>query len=94
MNFFKKLYEGNYAPVHERTPDTAEFRKVWEQRSIVEDTFRKTLTEEQKKMFDDYQQANIDVENILHVQTFEQGFYIGAEFQKDFKGSDHLPVEE
>ena len=60
----------------------------------AEEALRKTLTQEQLKLFETHQQAQIDIENILHVQTFEQGFYVGAEFQRDFKGIDHLPEEE
>ena len=94
MNFFKKLYEGKYAPIHEETPDTTEYREKWEIMGNAEEALRKTLTQEQLKLFETHQQAQIDIENILHVQTFEQGFYVGAEFQRDFKGIDHLPEEE
>lgn len=94
MNFFQKLYEGKYAPIHEKTPDTAEFKEQWEIMGNAEDELRKTLTQEQLKLFEAHQQAQIEIENILHVQTFEQGFYVGAEFQRDFKGMDHLQEEE
>lgn len=94
MSFFQKLYEGKYATIHEQTPDTAEFKKQWDIMSAADEELRKTLTQEQIKLFETHQQAQIEIENILHVQTFEQGFYIGVEFQKDFKETDHLPDEE
>lgn len=94
MSFFQKLYEGKYAPIHEETPDTAEFKEQWDIMSVAEEELRKTLTQEQTKLFETHQQAQIEIENMLHVQTFEQGFYVGVEFQKDFKETDHLPEEE
>ena len=94
MNFFKKLYEGNYAPIQDETPDTAEFKEQWEIMSKAEEKLRNTFTEEQIKLFEEHQKAQLEIENMLHIQTFEKGFCIGAEFQRDFKGIDHLPEEE
>lgn len=94
MSFFQKLYEGKYAPIQEETPDTVEFKKQRDIMNHAEEELRKTLTLEQTKLFETHQQAQVEIEDMLHVQTFEQGFYIGVEFQKDFKGTDHLPEEE
>ena len=66
----------------------------WTAQRRTEEELRKTLTLEQTKLFETHQQAQVEIEDMLHVQTFEQGFYIGVEFQKDFKGTDHLPEEE
>lgn len=94
MSFFEKLYEGAYAPIQDETPDTAEFKEQWEIMSKAEDELRKMLNEEQIKLFETHQKAQIEIENMLHVQTFEKGFCIGAEFLKDLKRIGHLPEKE
>ena len=94
MSFFEKLYEGKYAPIQEDTPDTTEFKEQWDIMSNAEEALRKTLTEEQMTLFETHQQAQIEIENMLHVQTFEKGFCIGAEFLKDLKRIGHLPDKE
>lgn len=94
MSFFEKLYEGSYAPIQDETPDTAEFKEQWDIMSNAEEELRKTLTEEQVKLFETHQKAQIEIENMLHVQTFEKGFCIGAEFLKDLKRVGHLPKKE
>ena len=90
MSFFQKLYEGEYAPINKETPETAEYKEQWELMSHAEQELRQLLNEEQRKLFEAYQQAQLKIENMLHIQAFEQGFYIGAEFKKDYKGIDHL----
>ncbi len=94
MSFFQKLYEGGYAPINAVTPDTEEYKS--NHRIMVEagEKLRKTLTQEQTELFDLHQKAEIACEELLHVQTFQQGFCIGVEFQKEFKETDHLPEEE
>lgn len=94
MSFFEKLYDGKYAPVQDETPDTAEFKEQWDIMSKAEEELRKMLTEEQRILFETHQQAQIEIENMLHVQTFEKGFCIGAEFLKDLKRVGHLPEKE
>lgn len=91
MSFFQKLYDGEYAPTNEETPDTAEFKEQWEIMSKAEDELRKTLTKEQLELFEKHQQAQVEIESMLHVQAFKQGFCVGVEFQKEFRKSDYLP---
>lgn len=91
MSFFQKLYDGEYAPTNEETPDTAEFKEQWEIMSKADDELRKTLTKEQLELFEKHQQAQVEIESMLHVHAFKQGFCVGVEFQKEFKKSDYLP---
>lgn len=93
MSFFQKLYEGEYAPMGEEMPKTAEFKACWQCMSDAEEALQKLLTKEQLKVFAKYQQAQLEVEKMLQVHTFEKGFYIGAEFQRDYKRIDHLPEQ-
>ena len=90
MSFFEKLYEGAYAPIQDETPDTAEFKEQWEIMSNAEDELRKTLTKEQLELFEKHQQAQVEIESMLHVQAFKQGFCVGVEFQKEFRKNDYL----
>ncbi len=93
MSFFQKLYEGEYAPMSEKMPDTAEFKACWECMSCAEEEFQKALTKEQLKLFAEYQKTQLEIERLLQVHVFEKGFYIGAEFQRDYKEIDHLLEE-
>lgn len=94
MSFFEKLYEGKYAPIEEETPNTDEFKKQWDIMSNAEVELRKTFTQEQTELFEVHRQAQLEIENMLHVQAFAQGFRIGAEFKQDLKDIDHLPEEK
>lgn len=94
MSFFQKLYDGEYAPTNESTPNTAEFKKQWRRMSEAEDGLRKMLTKEQLRLFETYRTAQVEIESMLHVQSFKQGFCVGIEFQKEFIGNDHLPEIE
>lgn len=94
MSFFQKLYEGMYAPIDEEKPDSDEFKEQWTILSDAEDELRKSFDEEQLKLFERHQKAQIEIESMLHVQIFEQGFRVGVEFQKDYGEEDHLLSEE
>jgi len=94
MSFFQKLYEGMYAPINEEMPDNDEFKEQWNIMSDAEDALRKSFNEEQLILFETHQKAQIEIENMLHVQRFEQGFRVGVEFQKDYGEEDHLLSEE
>lgn len=91
MSFFQKLYDGEYAPTNEETPNTAEYKEQWDIMSNAEVELRKTLTQEQLELFEKHQQAQVEIESMLHVHAFKQGFCVGVEFQKEFKKSDYLP---
>lgn len=91
MSFFQKLYDGEYAPSNEETPDTAEFKEQWVIMSNAEDELRKTFSQEQLELFEKHQRAQVEIESMLHVHAFKQGFCVGVEFQKEFRKSDYLP---
>lgn len=90
MSFFQKLYEGKYAPIHEQVLSTKECKENQKVLREREKELRSTLTEEQRKLFDAYKEANLECEYDQQLQTFRQGFEIGVEFYKDYR-TDHLP---
>lgn len=91
MSFFQKLYDGEYAPSNEETPDTDEYKEQWEIMSNAEDKLRKSFTKVQLELFEKHQRAQVEIESMLHVHAFKQGFCVGVEFQKEFRKSDYLP---
>ena len=52
----------------------------------------KTFTDKEKQLelFEKHQQAQVEIESMLHVHAFKQGFCVGVEFQKEFRKNDYL----
>ena len=92
MSFFQKLYEGKYAPIHEEVIHTEEYKELRKEMVEKEKAFRGTLSEEQMKLFERYQETQLECDYHHHLQSFRQGFEIGVEFHKEYR-KDDLPIE-
>lgn len=94
MDFIEKLYNGEYRPMDEETPDNEEFHNAM---SVIQETSEAlcaTFTDFQKELWEKHDAAQLIVEDQLHVQAFRQGFLIGMELVEDEEIRDRLLKKE
>lgn len=91
MDFIEKLYNGEYRPMDEETPDNKEFNDAMTTITETSEALCATFSDIQKELWEKHDAAQLVVEDQLHVQCFRQGFLIAMELMNDSAIRDRLP---
>lgn len=90
MGFFEKLYNGAICPAGEGTPTNEVFREAMNVTHETSKALDATFSETQKELWEKHEQAQIEIEDQLHIQCFRQGFLVGVEMMHEIYGKDCL----
>lgn len=83
MRFFERLYNGEIAPANEGTPDNEIFKEASHIENEAAETLVASFTDTQKELWKKIEDAQIEMEDQLHIQAFQQGFMIGVEMMQE-----------
>ena len=77
-NLFEELWYGNICPSTDYRKKTRENEKLRLDFLVKYEALINTLNEDQKKEFEKYEEANIELTNSEEKEIFEYGFSLGA----------------
>lgn len=90
-NFIEELFFGNIETQNQSITKSKEFKKVWDKLSANEDIFSHQLTDDEKKLFNEYVECYARAFAMSEVAAFVTGFRIGAKLTLDtFSNTDDL----
>lgn len=78
-NLFEELWYGNISP-NSSMQTTSEVRKLRKDLSICYDNLLNELNEKQKKLFEEYDECNVELCAISERDIFKYAFKLGANF--------------
>ena len=80
MTTLENFYYGNISPHENIVRQTGLFAKVFNKLSKTEDTLTETLSDEQKALFDKFNETNAKLCDISEKEAFIRGFKLGLRF--------------
>ena len=83
MQILEELYLGNIRPGERLFKRNSQYAKALEETVKAGDALTTTLTPEQKAFFEDYMDAQREVNILTDCETFMYGFKIGAKIMLD-----------
>lgn len=83
MGFFKRLYTGEICPIESVVRDTAEYNDAIRKLSIASDRLESTLSDEQKELLQQFNDAKADIDTLLQAEAYRLGFMDGMEMKQD-----------
>ena len=78
-NLLEELWYGNIAPIDE-IKTTEEMNEERKKLSFLYEKLIKNLSKEQKEIFDEYEERNIELINLYECEIFEYSFKLGINF--------------
>jgi hypothetical protein len=94
MSILIKLYNGEIYPAENFVPKSAEYKQAAHAQSEAVEALTVTLSDEQKKLFQAYQNACAKAVDLIQTEIFKQSFKLGVQFQKEMTDKDCLPDNE
>ncbi len=92
-NFIEELYYGNVDPQARKFKEGSEVTKLVEVINELEADLTERLDDEEKKIFYDFCDANLEMMGISCLDAFTVGFRLGARMTIDTFCSDDAPFE-
>lgn len=89
MFIFEKLYKGELCPIENSVPHTYEYRQAAHTLSELSKKLEDALDAEQQKIYESYQNARADVDTMIQIGAFRQGFKLGVSLAKEFTKMDN-----
>ena len=83
MHILEDLYTGNVRPGERNFKQNSQYSRALAQAVESGDALIKSLTEEQKKMFEEYMDAQREVNIMTDCETFIYAFKLGAKLILD-----------
>ena len=83
MGFFKRLYTGELCPIESVVRDTAEYNDAIRKLRIASDRLESTLSDEQKELLQQFNDAKADIDTLLQAEAYRLGFMDGMEMKQD-----------
>lgn len=83
MQILEELYLGSVRPSERSGKRNAQYRKALDNAINADDAFRLTLTEEQKKLFENLLDAQRELNILTDAETFIYSFRLGAKIMMD-----------
>ena len=83
MQILEELYLGSVRPSERSGKRNAQYRKALDNTINADDAFRPTLTEEQKKLFENLLDAQRELNILTDAETFIYSFRLGAKIMMD-----------
>ena len=77
-SIIKELWLGNLAPSEKPYTADPEYRKLTDKRFKIRDKLCKTLTDEQLKLFEEYDDTLENCSSVLSTEAFSIGVSIGS----------------
>ena len=88
MNIIESLYNGELNPFENSYHPTKEFLSAFRVSSTNEDKLLKLLTDESLTLFNEYIEANNNINYSNNLETFSIGFRLGAQLMMDILNHD------
>ncbi len=83
MHILEDLYAGNVRPRERSFRQNSQYSRALTQAVESVDALSKSLTEEQKKLFEEYMDAQREVDILTDCETFICAFKLGAKLMLD-----------
>ena len=83
MSFLHDLYRGNINVSEYNTPDTKEFKEAVKASVQASSVFEKTLTEEQKALYEAYNAVRAYLDDLEQEDYFCRGFKLAVRMMKE-----------
>ena len=83
MQILEELYVGSVRPGERSGKCNTQYRQALDDIIKADDALRSTLTEEQKKLFEDYIEAQREVSILTDLETYIYSFRLGAKIMMD-----------
>ena len=83
MQILEELYLGSVRPSERSGKRNAQYRKALDNAINADDAFHPTLTEEQKKLFENLLDAQRELSILTDAETFIYSFRLGAKIMMD-----------
>ena len=90
MYILEDLYTGNVRPGERSFKQNSQYSRALAQAVESGDALSKSLTEEQKKLFEAYMDAQRDVNILTDFETFIYSFKLGAKLMLDVLGNGEM----
>ena len=82
----KRLYEGKICPVEEKMPENPAYREAEDKALVLEEQLYRSLSQEQREMYDELKEAESAEHEIRMEESFCQGYRIGTRLLLDALG--------
>lgn len=86
MSILSKLYRGELTSGCEEVPESKEYRTAMAALLAAEEKLRKTMTSDQKELFEVYKQACSEVGGLEAEDCFKKGCSVTAELVREILG--------
>lgn len=83
MNIIKELWHGNIAPQDDSRNNSPEMKQLMEYMSRHHDDFLNSMTDEQKEIFEKFDDCWGEYMNLAEAAIFEYAFRLGARLVLD-----------
>ena len=90
MHILEDLYTGNVRPGERSFRQNSQYSRALAQAVESGDALIKSLTEEQKKLFEEYMDAQREVNILTDCETFIYAFKLGAKLMLDVLGNGEM----
>ena len=90
MHILEDLYTGNVRPGERSFKQNSQYSRALAQAVESGDALIKSLTEEQKKLFEAYMDAQREVNILTDCETFIYSFKLGAKLMLDVLGNGEM----
>ena len=90
MYILEDLYTGNVRPGERSFKQNSQYSRALAQAVKSGDALSKSLTEEQKKLFEAYMDAQREVNILTDCETFIYSFKLGAKLMLDVLGNGEM----
>ena len=90
MHILEDLYTGNVRPGERSFRQNSQYSRALAQAVESGDALIKSLTEEQKKLFEAYMDAQREVNILTDCETFIYSFKLGAKLMLDVLGNGEM----
>ena len=85
MNIIKELWHGNIAPQDDSRNNSPEMKELMEYMARHHDELLKTMTDEQKKIFEKFDDCWSEYMSLAEAAIFEYAFKLGAQIILDIQ---------
>ena len=93
-SFIEQLYYGNISPQDRCCPKGSEALEIQRRVSTLEEVVRSHLSDSKKHILDDFCKAELDLLCISNLDSFMNGFRLGAQMAVDTFCTETAPFEQ
>ena len=90
MSIIKELWHGNIAPQDDSRNNSPEMKELMEYMARHHDELLKTMTDEQKKIFEKFDDCWSEYMSLAEAAIFEYAFKLGARLTMEIHNDDKV----